>query len=102
MKAVRDLDAALALIVFDPLSVFLDLPASNEHGENATRRALLPFVELAQDLECGLVGIRHFNKGSAKDNPFDVVMGFARLLGRRPLGAVLHSRRRAQGPRPAG
>lgn len=74
-RAVRDLEAGLGLIVLDPLSVFLDVPSSNEHGENATRRALLPFVELAQEYECALVGIRHFNKGSAKDNPFDVVMG---------------------------
>ena len=75
VKAVRALDADLGLIVLDPLSVFLDLPATNEHGENATRRALLPFVELAQDFESGLIGNRHINKGPAGDNPFDIVMG---------------------------
>lgn len=75
VAAVRALGPEVGLIVMDPLSMFLNVPANNEHGEIVTRNALAPFVYLSQELEAGLVGVRHFSKGSHKDNPYDLIMG---------------------------
>jgi hypothetical protein len=63
------------LVVIDPLSVYLQLTSSNEHGEMALRQALAPFNRLAQEHEATVVGVRHVRKGPVGDNAFDAVLG---------------------------
>jgi len=65
----------LGLVVLDPLSMYLDVPAMNEHGEGVTRNALRPFVRLAQQRGLAVTGVRHLNKGWAGGSPFDAIMG---------------------------
>jgi hypothetical protein len=63
------------LVVLDPMSVFLELTSSNEHGEIALRKALAPFARFAQDHNVTVAGIRHPRKGHSGDDPFDSVLG---------------------------
>jgi len=65
----------LKLVVLDPLSVFLDLLPTSEHGEVAVRKSLRPFVTLAQDKALTAAGVRHLNKGAGAGNPWDAIMG---------------------------
>jgi hypothetical protein len=63
------------LIVLDPISVFIELTSSNEHGEVNVRNALHPFARLAHEHDVTVVGIRHPRKSGTSDNPFDIVLG---------------------------
>lgn len=45
------------------------------HKANDVRRGLQPLVDLAQTLDCAVLGITHFSKGSSGRDPLERVMG---------------------------
>jgi hypothetical protein len=74
VETVLDLDPAL--VVLDPLSLFLDgLGRGDEPGEVALRRSFAPLHDLAVTHDVTVVGVRHTRKAAGSSNPFDVVLG---------------------------
>lgn len=73
IPAIAELD--VRLVVLDPFSIFVNVPASNEHGEIGVRKAIYPFVELAAEHNLVVCGIRHLRKSPSGANPFDALMG---------------------------
>jgi putative DNA primase/helicase len=69
------LDYEPALVIFDPISAFIRLRTSNEHGEIAIRQGLLPFDALAQRHGVAVTGVRHVGKDRQRESVYDVVLG---------------------------
>jgi putative DNA primase/helicase len=64
----------LKIVVTDP--VVLALPAkSDSHKNTETRRGLQPLVDLAEQRGVALIGITHFTKGTADNDPIERVTG---------------------------
>ena len=59
------------LIIIDPI---LAVVKDEANAANKVRAALQPTVDLAQKLNCSIVGISHFAKGSEKRAPVDRVL----------------------------
>ena len=59
------------LIVIDPI---LAVVADDANAANKVRAALQPTIELAKKLNCAIIGISHFSKGSEKRAPVDRVL----------------------------
>lgn len=72
------LEAALAelprpkLLIVDPI---VSAVAGDGHRANVVRRSLQPLVEMAQRLNCAVLGITHFSKGTAKTDPTERITG---------------------------
>jgi len=77
----RDMDALIraaealgevALVIVDPI---VNAVSGDSHRNTETRRALAPLVTLAQRINCAVVGISHFTKGTAGRDPVERVTG---------------------------
>ncbi len=66
--------AAIApkLLVIDPI---VSAVSGDSHKNGETRRALQPLVDLAGRLDCAVLGISHFSKGSQGRDPVERVTG---------------------------
>lgn len=62
----------VALLVADPV---VNAVAGDSHKNTEVRRALQPLVNLGQRLDCAVLGITHFTKGSAGRDPTERVTG---------------------------
>ncbi len=60
------------LLIVDPV---VSAVAGDSHKNTETRRALQPLVDLASRLDCAVLGISHFSKGSAGKDPVERVTG---------------------------
>jgi putative DNA primase/helicase len=67
------------LIMIDPI---VSAVAGDMHRANDVRRALQGLVDLAEQYGCAVLGITHFSKGSAGNNPAE------RVLGSQAFGAL--------------
>ena len=54
-----------------------DVVSGDSHENSETRRGLRPLGDFAEKLNCAVLGIAHFNKGSAGKDPLERVMGSA-------------------------
>ncbi|MDD2768395.1 MAG: AAA family ATPase [Methylococcus sp.] len=70
-RAAREV-GDIRLIVVDPI---VSAIAGVGHKNAETRRGLAPLVELAARLDCALLGISHFSKGTAGRDPLERVTG---------------------------
>jgi len=61
-----------ALLIVDPV---VSAVMGDSHKNTEVRRALQPLVDLARALDCAVVGVSHFSKGSAGRDPTDRVVG---------------------------
>ncbi|MGH8433304.1 MAG: AAA family ATPase [Pseudomonas sp.] len=69
----------VGLIMIDPI---VSAVAGDMHRANDVRRALQGLVDLAEQYGCSVLGITHFSKGSAGNNPAE------RVLGSQAFGAL--------------
>lgn len=60
------------LLIVDPV---VSAVTGDSHKNTEVRRALQPLVELAAGLDCAVVGISHFSKGSGGRDPTERVVG---------------------------
>jgi len=60
------------LLIVDPV---VSAIVGDGHKANDVRRGLQPLVDLAQSLDCAVLGITHFSKGSSGRDPLERVMG---------------------------
>jgi putative DNA primase/helicase len=60
------------LLIVDPV---VSAIVGDGHKANDVRRGLQPLVDLAQTLDCAVLGITHFSKGSTGRDPLERVMG---------------------------
>lgn len=60
------------LLVVDPI---VSAITGDGHKANDVRRGLQPLVDLALELDCAVLGITHFSKGSSGRDPLERVMG---------------------------
>lgn len=69
----------VGLILIDPI---VSAVAGDMNQANQVRRALQGLVDLAEQYDCAVLGITHFSKGSAGNNPAE------RVLGSQAFGAL--------------
>ena len=62
----------IKLLMVDPV---VSAVAGDSHKNTEVRRALQPLVDLAAAIDCAVVGITHFSKGSAGRDPTERVTG---------------------------
>lgn len=62
----------VGMIMIDPI---VSAVAGDMHRANDVRRALQGLVDLAERYDCAVLGITHFSKGSAGNNPAERVLG---------------------------
>ena len=60
------------LLIVDPV---VSAIIGDGHKANDVRRGLQPLVDLGQNLDCAVLGITHFSKGSSGRDPLERVMG---------------------------
>jgi putative DNA primase/helicase len=60
------------LLVVDPI---VSAIVGDGHKANDVRRGLQPLVDLGLELDCAVLGITHFSKGSSGRDPVERVMG---------------------------
>lgn len=60
------------LLIVDPI---VSAIVGDGHKANDVRRGLQPLVDLALELDCAVLGITHFSKGSSGRDPIERVMG---------------------------
>lgn len=60
------------LLIVDPI---VSAIVGDGHKANDVRRGLQPLVSLAQNLDCAVLGISHFSKGTAGRDPLERVTG---------------------------
>src|SRR5690606_28563935 len=63
----------IALLIADP--VVSAIGGADSHKNTEVRRALQPLVNLGQRLDCAVLGISHFSKGTAGRDPTERVTG---------------------------
>jgi putative DNA primase/helicase len=68
-----------ALLILDPI---LSAVSGDSHKAAEVRRGLQPVVDLAMDLDCAVLGITHFGKGTAGRDVTE------RVLGSQAFGAL--------------
>ncbi len=62
----------IKLLIADPV---VSAVTGDSHKNTEVRRALQPIVHLAQRLDCAVLGISHFSKGTAGREPLERVTG---------------------------
>ncbi len=60
------------LVIVDPI---VNAIAGDSHKNAEVRQGLAPLVELAAEIDCALLGISHFTKGTAGRDPVERVTG---------------------------
>lgn len=77
-KDFPDLQAAItrnggaSLLICDPV---VSAVAADSHKNTEVRRGLQPLVDLAGEMNCALVGITHFSKGTGGRDPVERITG---------------------------
>ncbi|WP_339730814.1 AAA family ATPase [uncultured Pseudomonas sp.] len=79
LAAELDRIGDVGMIMIDPI---VSAVAGDMHRANDVRRALQGLVDLAEQYDCAVLGITHFSKGSAGNNPAE------RVLGSQAFGAL--------------
>lgn len=82
----------VALLVADPV---VSAVAGDSHKNTEVRRALQPLVNLAQRLDCAVLGVSHFSKGSAGRDPTERVTGSV-AFGALPRVVMVAARRNTE------
>ena len=62
----------VVLIIIDPI---VSVVAGDSNKSSDVRAGLQPIVDLAQELNCAIIGITHYRKGSGSPNVSDDVLG---------------------------
>lgn len=62
----------LALLILDPI---VNAVTGDGNSNNNVRQSLQPIVDFAEKLNCAVIGITHFNKGSQGKDPLERVTG---------------------------
>jgi putative DNA primase/helicase len=74
MLAARELPGGCDLLIIDPIVSVIGGKVDN--GNNAGHREKLqPLVDFAKELDCAVIGVTHFTKGSISKDPIDRVTG---------------------------
>lgn len=94
-------ELAPKLVVLDPVSSFVRLPANNEHGEHAVRHALGPLLAYALEHEATVIGVRHVRKGGPLESPYDAILG-SRAWSAAPRAHLIFAPDRARTEEPGG
>lgn len=95
-NAARTLPGGVALIVIDSIASVTG--GADSHKNSETRRALEPLVDLGQELDCAILGISHFTKGTSGRDPVERVTG---SLAFGALARVVWTTARRQEDQPA-
>jgi len=64
--------AAPRLLIIDPI---VQAVSGDGHKSNDVRRGLQPLVDLAQRVQCAVIGITHFSKGTSGREPVERITG---------------------------
>jgi len=75
LEALRKCAAQIgdvSIIIIDSIA---SVSRKDSHKNAETRRDLQPTVDLAKELNCAIIGIMHFTKGSAGKDPLERVIG---------------------------
>jgi len=72
LSAAAERIGNIRLLMVDPV---VSAVAGDSHKNTEVRRALQPLVDLAATLDCAVVGITHFSKGSGGRDPTERVTG---------------------------
>lgn len=62
----------VSLLIVDPV---VNAVAGDSHKNTEVRRALQPLVDLGEKLDCAVLGISHFSKGTGGKDPMERVTG---------------------------
>jgi putative DNA primase/helicase len=62
----------IALLIVDPI---VNAVAGDSHKNGEVRRALAPLVDFGQRMNCAILGISHFSKGTSGREPLERVTG---------------------------
>ncbi|MFZ2541001.1 MAG: AAA family ATPase [Gallionella sp.] len=62
----------VALLIVDPV---VNAVAGDSHKNGEVRRALQPLVDFGEKLDCAVLGISHFSKGTSGKDPMERVTG---------------------------
>lgn len=60
------------LLIVDPI---VSAVTGNDHKNSEVRRSLQPLVDLADEIECAVLGITHFSKNTSGRNPLERITG---------------------------
>ena len=70
--ALSEISGGIDLLIVDPI---VNAVAGDSHKNSEVRRGLQPLVTLATKLDCAVLGISHFTKGTAGRDPVERVTG---------------------------
>ena len=60
------------LLIIDPI---VSAVSKDAHRSNDVRRGLQPIVDIAEQLDCAVLGITHFSKGTSGNDPTERITG---------------------------
>lgn len=72
LRTAAELIGGVSLLILDPV---VNLIKGDMHKANDVRRGLQGVVDFAEEMECAVLGISHFSKGSAGASAADRVIG---------------------------
>ena len=72
--AARATEGGVALLIIDPIVAAIGLK-TNSHNNAETRNSLQPVIDFAQAINCAVIGISHFTKGTGGKDPIERVTG---------------------------
>jgi putative DNA primase/helicase len=72
--AVREIGGGIALLIIDPIVAAIG-SKTNSHNNAETRNSLQPVVDFSEMVNCAVLGISHFTKGTAGKDPVERVTG---------------------------
>jgi putative DNA primase/helicase len=72
--AARAIEGGVALLIVDPIVAAIGTK-TNSHNNAETRNSLQPVVDFAQAINCAVLGISHFTKGTGGKDPIERVTG---------------------------
>lgn len=67
LHVCKNMDPPVGLIILDPIKAFLG--SANTNRETEVRTALAPLLSIAEELNVGVIMIRHLNKDADLKNP---------------------------------
>lgn len=71
-RTLGEIGGGIDLLIVDPI---VNAVAGDSHNNAEVRRGLQPLVSLATKLDCAVLGISHFTKGTAGRDPVERVTG---------------------------
>lgn len=72
LNAAAALIGNISLLIVDPV---VNAVAGDSHKNGEVRRALQPLVDFGEKLDCAVLGISHFSKGTGGKDPMERVTG---------------------------